>query len=113
MGFKINLIDQRPGGASLPLATPVMLSGSYTPVCILITSGGSFPLSSVLQKLWTGLDGIEIAQSKTGGLTDYRPIQVELISDGAGNYTAFAFAQDFNQNPQSGNADANYLPAED
>ena len=110
MSIKINLKDQQPDGAALPMAQPADVSGSYMPVMIMVSSGGVFsPLSVAIQKLWTGGDSISVAQFKSGGLTDYRVIQIFPVGV-VGGYEVIAFAQDFNQNSETGNADSNYLP---
>lgn len=110
MAFEINLKDQRPDGSPLPLARPADISNpTFVPKQILITSGGAFAYDTVLQKLWTGSDGIEVANSKAGDLGDYRVIQIQIVYSGTpGLYQAWAIAQSWVQQSASGNADQNW-----
>jgi len=110
MAFEINLKDQRPDGSPTPLITPVaIVYPTLVPKQILITSGGAFPYDTVIQKLWTGADGIDVANAKGGDLGDYRIIQIQIVFSGvAGMYQAWAIAQSWAQQSSSGNPDQNW-----
>ena len=110
MAFEINLKDQRPEGSPTPLIKPAaIVYPTLVPKQILITSGGACGYDEVLQKLWTGADGIDVANAKASDLGDYRVVQAHICNAGAANlYVAWAIAQSWAQQPSSGNPDQNW-----
>lgn len=107
--FDIDLKDMRPDGYPLPLPRPVDISMPVIPKQILVTSGGAFTYDSVIFKLWTGGDGIDIAKAKTGSNADWRIIKIFIAPAGAANlFVAWAIVQDWKQQSSSGNPDQNW-----